>query len=51
VAPTVSHCVRLLIGFMDSTGHSTGPHLLWGVFLRDRPVDPERFVLGLLQRG
>jgi murein DD-endopeptidase MepM/ murein hydrolase activator NlpD len=40
-----------LIGFMDSTGHSTGPHLLRGVFLRDRPVDPERFVLGLLQRG
>ncbi len=39
-----------LIGYMDSTGHSTGPHLLWGLFLRNRPVNPKLYVRGQLHR-
>jgi murein DD-endopeptidase MepM/ murein hydrolase activator NlpD len=39
-----------LIGYMDSTGHSTGPHLLWGLFLDHRPLDPLLYVQGTLRR-
>ena len=38
-----------LIGYMGSTGHSTGPHLLWGVFHDNRPVNPLKFVRGALR--
>jgi murein DD-endopeptidase MepM/ murein hydrolase activator NlpD len=40
-----------LIGYMGSTGRSTGPHLLWGVFDHHQPVNPLNFVRGNLKRG
>jgi murein DD-endopeptidase MepM/ murein hydrolase activator NlpD len=39
-----------LLGWMGSTGRSTGPHLEWAVFLRHVPVNPLRFVGGSLRR-
>jgi murein DD-endopeptidase MepM/ murein hydrolase activator NlpD len=39
-----------LIGYMGSTGHSTGPHLLWGVFHHHKPVNPVDYVRGRLHR-
>jgi murein DD-endopeptidase MepM/ murein hydrolase activator NlpD len=40
-----------LIGYMDMTGHATGPHLHWGVYLNGTPVDPMQYVTGALERG
>jgi murein DD-endopeptidase MepM/ murein hydrolase activator NlpD len=34
-----------LIGYMGSTGYSTGPHLHYEVFKDDRAVDPRNFIL------
>ena len=40
-----------LIGYMGSTGRSTGPHLFWGVYLHHRPVNPLLYVRGTLTRN
>ena len=32
------------IGWMGNTGHSTGAHLHWGVWLDDEPVNPRYFL-------
>ena len=39
-----------LIGWMGSTGRSTGPNLEWAVFLNHVPVNPLNFVQGTLRR-
>lgn len=40
-----------LLGYMGSNGRSTGPHLLFGVFLHHQPVNPLRYLRGSLKRN
>ena len=33
-----------LVGSIGMTGRATGPHLHWGIYLQNIPVDPEIFI-------
>lgn len=35
-----------LLGYMGSTGRSTGPHLHYGIYKRGKPIDPYAFIYG-----
>jgi murein DD-endopeptidase MepM/ murein hydrolase activator NlpD len=39
-----------VIGYMDMTGHATGPHLHWAVYLNGNPVNPAQYVNDALRR-
>jgi murein DD-endopeptidase MepM/ murein hydrolase activator NlpD len=34
---------RQVIGYVGSTGRSTGPHLHWGITLNGKPIDPLKY--------